>query len=1562
MISRLRPLALVLLLLLSAGSALAAAAPAVIEREFHYDASRFSVIETNGEARIGMSGATREFTPGRPDLPVLEEMIELPPGTRVARIEVTSLATALLSPSLRVPTAVKARPGLEPIERTEADPVYYRRSGFPPVSAQAELGYQGWMRGHHVATLRVNPVRWDAASGRLERVARLGVRLTLEPWTDPDVVPRERIVPEWETGRPLATPAAPMSRRAEPFKPTQLPSVLGSPVAYVIITGDALASEFQRLADWKTQAGVPAVVRTVSFIRQQYPRGADDADRIRQFIRDAYSRWGTKWVLLGGDTDVVPERLAFSTFFGGEYIPCDMYFSCLDGTWNADGDSTYGEGYYSATVRGDSCDLLPEVYVGRAPVVSVSDVQRFIDKNFQYTRTPVGDYEHLLMFFAEVLFPQDWQPGQITSLDGAELAEEVLPSLDLNPDLHFLRLYENYTDARWRPGSLQESAATVLDSLDAGYNMAIHIGHGYRNVMSCGDRTIENADALALTNGNRLSNLYAIDCTSNAIDFPCIGEAFLNAPNGGAVTNIGSTRVDFPWSGRAFQKEYFRLMFQDSITAVGEAQARQKLPFAGQSLTDNLNRWTTTTLLMLGDPELHQWIGPPRTLTVTKPATYALTDTSMLVNVKIAGVPLLGATVTLYKADDDYRSAVTDGSGNALVEFRPGSTGSFTVTVTGFDCRPYEATMTVGAASAAALADLAPVIDDDAIGGTSGNGNGQFDAGEVVDVTIPIINRGGTTANAVTGTLSTTDGLVTITNAAVSYGTLAPSATGSGTGAFRLAIAYTCPDQRELPMRLDLLDNAGHHFVQRFSVTVRSPEPRQVNHTLVDSPGNGDGIPNAGETITMTARVRNLGTGMAPSVTAILRDYDGLATVTDSTSSFGTLAPGQEAAGDPLVYTVGSTSAVLELRISDAYGLLSTQRIDLVRPGTPVNLYGVGSQSSITLTWAHSTAADLEGYSVYRSTSPGGPFTRITAVPTDRTSFYQDEGLVPLTRYYYKVASIDSSGNESAQSLVADASTNPPNHTLFPIEMNRATPAPVAIDYVYQHSMADIFAGSGVVWAWHADGTAPVDADGTSVSYGDFTTRGAYYAAGPSLATLDGTHWSIAAPSWDSLKVYVFDPDGNVRAGWPFPTSDPVWSGIAVGDLNNDGSRELVFASNGNKFYVLRANGTEWMDGDSNPGTLGVFKVLGGLFNYGTPALADLDGNGQLDIVYAGFEGKLFAWRPDGSDLPGFPVIIGAGTSSSVAVGYLDGPGDTQLEIVVTSANDSLYVFKRDGGRRAGFPIRIRFGGTSKNPSPAIADMNQDGFADIVVAGTDGRIYVYDRNAVLNPSFTNARYSALTDFASECSPVVGDINGDGLPDVVIGDENGVLSAVSGTGQLLPGFPIQLGGEVRGTPAVCDCDGDGMSEIVVSGWDDKTYVWDYDFPFSPAGPPPWPQFHHDAQRTGLSTNAVFLSTPPGSETGPLAIELAPPQPNPARDRARIHWAVPADRAGAELDLGVFDLAGRRLATLASGIAHEGRFSADWDLRTQGAGRAGNGVYFVRFRLGPQTVSQKLVVMR
>jgi hypothetical protein len=131
--------------------------------------------------------------------------------------------------------------------------------------------------------------------------------------------------------------------------------------------------------------------------------------------------------------------------------------------------------------------------------------------------------------------------------------------------------------------------------------------------------------------------------------------------------------------------------------------------------------------------------------------------------------------------------------------------------------------------------------------------------------------------------------------------------------------------------------------------------------------------------------------------------------------------------------------------------------------------------------------------------------------------------------------------------------------------------------------------------------------------------------------------------------------------------------------------QEMVFASTGSSVYVFRANGSEWLDGDANPATHGVFKVIAGGFNAGTPALAALAGPGPLAIIYGGVDGLLSAWKPDGSNVPGFPVNLGAPILGSVAVGRLDGAGGP-LSIVVPVANGQLHVRRCGWNEPPGIP------------------------------------------------------------------------------------------------------------------------------------------------------------------------------------------------------------------------------------------------------------------------------------
>jgi hypothetical protein len=129
------------------------------------------------------------------------------------------------------------------------------------------------------------------------------------------------------------------------------------------------------------------------------------------------------------------------------------------------------------------------------------------------------------------------------------------------------------------------------------------------------------------------------------------------------------------------------------------------------------------------------------------------------------------------------------------------------------------------------------------------------------------------------------------------------------------------------------------------------------------------------------------------------------------------------------------------------------------------------------------------------------------------------------------------------------------------------------------------------------------------------------------------------------------------------------------------------------------------------------------------------------------------------------------------------------------------------------------------------------------------------------------------------------------------------------------------------------------------------------------------FDHDARRTGFANSPLFVGVDdggPGSDKNPVSVmEFAPPSPNPAHATnagARMWFGVPSAMAGGAYEVAVFDLSGRRVQTVDSGMAPVGRFSAKWDLRDARGRPVDGGVYFVRFSLAGKNITHKMVVLQ
>ena len=94
--------------------------------------------------------------------------------------------------------------------------------------------------------------------------------------------------------------------------------------------------------------------------------------------------------------------------------------------------------------------------------------------------------------------------------------------------------------------------------------------------------------------------------------------------------------------------------------------------------------------------------------------------------------------------------------------------------------------------------------------------------------------------------------------------------------------------------------------------------------------------------------------------------------------------------------------------------------------------------------------------------------------------------------------------------------------------------------------------------------------------------------------------------------------------------------------------------------------------------------------------------------------------------------------------------------------------------------------------------------------------------------------------------------------------------------------------------------------------------------------------------------------------PATLQLAKPRPNPTTRTCAIAYAVPASKAGQKVEVVVYDVAGRRVKTLARGSGQPGWTRFSWDLTDDRGRRVATGTYFVKAALGEQKRVERLVV--
>ncbi len=331
--------------------------------------------------------------------------------------------------------------------------------------------------------------------------------------------------------------------------------------------------------------------------------------------------------------------------------------------------------------------------------------------------------------------------------------------------------------------------------------------------------------------------------------------------------------------------------------------------------------------------------------------------------------------------------------------------------------------------------------------------------------------------------------------------------------------------------------------------------------------------------------------------------------------------------------------------------------------------------------------------------------------------------------------------------------------------------------------------------------------DNTLGTYDKFASTSSNNSGGPLSSTIDEEGEEVTDET-NSMEIDIASK--SLQSGWPKTTGDDVDSSPALGDINRDGDLEIVVGSDDNKVYAWHHDGTS---------VTGWPKTTGDDVD-SSPALGDIDGDGYLEIVVGSDDNKVYAWHHDGTIVTGWPKTTGDEVDCSPALGDIDRDGD--LEIVVGSDDNKVHAWHHDGTLVTGWP-KATDGDVYS--SPALGDIDGDEDIEIIVGSFDNKVYAWHHDGTLVTGWPKA-----TDGDVYSSPALGDIDGDGDIEVAVGsgsclDAGTRLYAWHHDGQFISAFPKIIGSScgVLSSPALGDLDGDNTLEIVVGSYDHKVYA-------------------------------------------------------------------------------------------------------------------------------------------
>lgn len=1405
----------------------------------------YDVIRWNGgDYKIQQAGA--------PELPVILKTYVVPLEAKLTGVEVSVSNRMAVNGNFMpypVQPPIPITEKQDEVKFTQPDAsIYQGTEVYPKIKAQIVADYNEM--GYHLVTVQLHPVEYDPVSQKLfvshlnfvlrydmvgvdgvqsqkQSVRRANaikkvIRSMVDNPEDVDVFTSSKVKLVGEAVMDVQTRVASASMPIDVIQ-EQIPD-------YIIITNNKLKGEFQRLADWKTQKGVPTLVKDVESIGKEY-QGSDLAEKIHTYLQECYHKWGAGlFVLLGGDTNIIPARCYI--YSNVEY-PSDAYYTDLESDWNANKNHIYKE-------TGDGMNMDRLCYLGRASVEDIEEAKTFINKVLMYEKMENVSTEYLMNHLAISAYISKDESKDSLYNDGKESINGYLSHY---PQITKWYLFDHYncTCPRHHDKTMYHSGqelnkehflSALQDGGDSGldhFHIVYHMDHSHPRALGASSKdkheSIYIQDVNNLINGDYPLIMISGGCKPAKFTEDCIAEHFLTNPLGGAVAFIGNANDGY--ADETYQyNNFLAALYRKHIYHIGTI-LNQMINYNDFSTIHEYYR-----LHLLGDPEMPVWSAVPQKLEVYVTPTQIAAGTNTI-TVQITNLPAgEEATVCLMKDAEAYAVVTTNDTKPHSFTFNPKTSGEMKVTVTARNYIPFEKSIPVSRPEEN-LITIAEIR----------NFSGTLRTGGTANLDICLKNDGKDRAFDVTAKLSTSSPYITMINDSVYYGEVSGTYYPvPGQTQFSFKIAEDAPEIGRYEWNAVCfyltISRRGTDAVNVDTFKVDLKQNKQkLFRIMIRRTSDGDLIPEAGEKVTLSVAKRT--EGITSDMTCSVVSLDTTTATVNKRNATSTTAfiniSNKYKTGNPIplkivLYTAGvAQDSVIT---------------DIAEKAVPIDLSKVHTElgnNSISLYWDKMGSEEL--YNIYRSNREDGGFVLQNKYPVS-TRYYKDEGLDPLTTYYYKLNTLTSGYIEGEKSEAVRAWTIYPTMGMFPLSMGKSlhyTCEAHTADFDYDGQKEIFLTGytdegtEGMVVAIRPDGTEPYDLDGNATSYSGYAEIPWKAEATPVVADLlgNGEQYIISLTrNYNKCDDYVtcyssLDKDGDKLPDMLWRTNigmmscyrPPVVTDVDAPD--GKGEKEIVFRSEFEKKPIVI------MDAHGN--IKASFGNLSGDF-FGEPAVADLDGDGYKEIICGSSDGHVYVWQHDGKPYLRSPFFSRPGQMLNCSPTICDLDGDGEKEILVTTRNTNLsyiYAIRQDGScvgnfdSNASTPACIPYVSNGIEHPLSVGDVNGDGRLEVVALGYDCvRIWSDAGELLINrslPGLLTESYINLT------CPLLADVDGDDAIDIVFHQDN-LIYALHNDGTDITGFPLSTADKMDNGVCVSDVDGDGKNEIIAADKSGNIYAW------------------------------------------------------------------------------------------------------------------------------------------